>query len=530
MKSFLIGILALGYFTSFGQAVTNDRTVAYYQPDPILAGEQIQFIEVNFNAFELNTEIPQDIKSLTIERIDLVYSTYKENSDFDQKKLNTERIGRFISAWPEAKNPLIIWNVVGQSGATNRRDARSLFHGFVVYYREKPTVESMKRELNLIDAYLTNGVFPAEQKELPSASESERLSGSIASKNEIGSPEIEDGLISEYVVKRESTFSESDLKIARELGKTRVAPIEGEHARVNSLRVAEYQNECYTSYSGVFNGKSTNFEFFLDSLSTATGYSYSIHSYNHSDENKATECYYVLYTLKKECDTLPDSYGVIDFYNPASWDCKEFNAVQATFERHPNWQNTQIIMDVTGSMAPYIAKTMAWIKATQKSSQVRAFTFFNDGNEKKDYEKRVGSVGGIYGVVNIDYDAVYNVMSQTMDRGGGGDCPENNVEATLWGLKQFPNCDEIVMVADNWATPRDLSLLKEVKVPVHVIVCGGDMGINVSFIQLAYETKGSVHTIEEDLDARAIVPGKQFQIGRTYFTLIDDKIVSAEHK
>jgi len=234
----------------------------------------------------------------------------------------------------------------------------------------------------------------------------------------------------------------------------------------------------------------------------------------------------VYYSLNEECDTA----YTIDFSNPFSWDNKEFNAVQATFERHPEWENTHIIMDVTGSMSPYIAKTMAWIKATQDSSQVQAFTFFNDGNATPDRKKRVGEVGGIYSVENKAYDPVYNQMKNTMRKGGGGDCPENNIEATISGMKSFPDCDEIIMVADNWATPRDLSLLGKIKVPIHIIVCGGQNGINIDFIQAAYETGGSIHTIEDDLDLRSIKPGKQFRVGRNYFTLSGGKIVRAEHK
>jgi len=189
-----------------------------------------------------------------------------------------------------------------------------------------------------------------------------------------------------------------------------------------------------------------------------------------------------------------------------------------------------VVMDVTGSMSPYIAKTMAWVKATQESSQIDAFVFFNDGDNASDYKKRVGHVGGIYGVHNTTFGGVYQEMRKTMRRGGGGDCPENNVEASLDGIRDYPNCDEIVMMADNWATPRDLSLAKQLEKPVHVILCGANYGINMEYLQLAYDSGGSVHTIEEDLEMRSIKPGKQFKLGKSYFTLIKGRIVRAQHK
>ncbi len=529
MKSFLLGILLFSCFISLGQSASNERTVPVYEADPILAGENIRFIPVNFNADQLLSEIPTELKSLTIERIDLVYTTYKENPSFDQAKLNEGRINRIKSAWPETKSPLINWNLIGQTQATDNSSARSLFHGFVVYYREKPTAESIESELEQIDAYLENGAFPAEVKTVPSKhSESiaggDSLSGPIEETSEVP---VNDAVAKVEMIASPPRASKADVKEARKLGGIPVKPAKGEHARISMLRNDNFQNECYSSESGIFKGNNTDFLVFNDSMMSCERMTpWASYSSDATEEGKVTNHYYVYYSLNEECDTA----YTIDFSNPFSWDNKEFNAVQATFERHPEWENTHIIMDVTGSMSPYIAKTMAWIKATQDSSQVQAFTFFNDGNATPDRKKRVGEVGGIYSVENKAYDPVYNQMKNTMRKGGGGDCPENNIEATISGMKSFPDCDEIIMVADNWATPRDLSLLGKIKVPIHIIVCGGQNGINIDFIQAAYETGGSIHTIEDDLDLRSIKPGKQFRVGRNYFTLSGGKIVRAEHK
>jgi hypothetical protein len=204
--------------------------------------------------------------------------------------------------------------------------------------------------------------------------------------------------------------------------------------------------------------------------------------------------------------------------------------VKKTFERNPQWENSLVIIDVTGSMSPYIGKTMSWIKATQDSSQISAFVFFNDGDATPHHKKISGRVGGIYSVTNESFGSVYAEMKSTMRKGGGGDCPENNVEATIKGTNEFPDCEEIIMVADNWATPRDMKFTAQLKKPVHVIICGGSQGINEAYVQLAYDTEGSVHTIEEDLNVREIEAGKQFKIGSSYFTLVNGRIVRAKHK
>ena len=209
---------------------------------------------------------------------------------------------------------------------------------------------------------------------------------------------------------------------------------------------------------------------------------------------------------------------------------KDADIVKTVYDRHPDWQNSLIVMDVTGSMSPYIAKTMAWVKSEQTEAQIKAFTFFNDGDYTPDHLKVTGNVGGVYSVDNTDFKSVYKEMKSTMRRGGGGDCPENNIEATLKGLQLYPRTDKIIMVADNLATPRDLAYVRDLNKPVHIIVCGAHYGINTNYLQLAYDTGGSVHTIEEDLDLKGIKPGKTLKIGKFYFTVLDGKIMKDKHR
>lgn len=526
----ILFLFLLSGFFCFGQTISNQRTTSVYEVDPILKGKGVLFIPVDFNAFELKDKIPLELKSSTIERIDLVYTTFKENPNFDQDQLNNDRIARLQGAWPETQNHLIHWNLIGQTQAIDKTAARNLFHGFVIYYREKPTPESMENEIDQIDAYLRDGTFPAEMKTLPVSGESgvEMSTHSTRSDNVEESVAIEavapvKELLFTYSTDGALTLSEKEL---RKRQSTPVATDDNEHPRVSMLRSPDHQNECYTSEAGVFLGDSKKFHSFNDSMMMLGNTSQGTFSYDGKKEKHATKFYYLYYFLKPECDTTY-SVGIV---SPYTWDSKEFNAVQATFDRHPKWQNTLVIMDVTGSMSPYIAKTMAWVRATQDSSRIKAFTFFNDGDATPDRKKKTGQVGGIYGVENESYSSVYRRMKYTMRKGGGGDCPENNIEATIDAMEDYPNSGEVIMVADNWATPRDLALLDQIDVPIHFILCGAQMGINIAYLQAAYDSGGSVHTIEDDLDMRSIKPGKQFRIGRNYFTISKGKIIKAEHK
>ena len=177
-----------------------------------------------------------------------------------------------------------------------------------------------------------------------------------------------------------------------------------------------------------------------------------------------------------------------------------------------------ILTDVTGSMYPYIGQVFQWYKLNSMNKKVKDFYFFNDGDNKT--VKETGKVGGIYHVKAMAFDSVYNKAKLAMYKGGGGDCPENNVETMILAEKKCGDSATYVMIADNWATPRDMELLSKVKHPVKVIVCGATMGINIEYINLALKTKGSIHTIEKDINNLATLhEGEKITVGKQTFQL-----------
>ena len=82
---------------------------------------------------------------------------------------------------------------------------------------------------------------------------------------------------------------------------------------------------------------------------------------------------------------------------------------------------------------------------------------------------------------------------------GGGEHLENDIEAIIGGIKQYPEADEIILVADNMESMRDYKFIKKIKKPVHVILCGAEYRINIQYLDLARQTKGSVHTVNSDV-------------------------------
>ncbi len=200
------------------------------------------------------------------------------------------------------------------------------------------------------------------------------------------------------------------------------------------------------------------------------------------------------------------------------------STVITTLERNADWKKMLVVTDLTGSMSPFTAQLLLWFKLAQNTGRVEQLVFFNDGDEKVDSLKAIGQTGGIYSIKPKSFDEIAQLANRVVERGTGGDEPENNVEALIYGLKICPQCEEVIMIADNWASPRDIELLKKVNKPVRIILCGTEEGINVDYLNLARDTGGSVHTIEEDLfNLLELNEGNEIQIGKEIFVIKNGK-------
>ena len=178
------------------------------------------------------------------------------------------------------------------------------------------------------------------------------------------------------------------------------------------------------------------------------------------------------------------------------------NSVYKILNRNPKWKKNIIVTDLTSSMYPYAKQINTWLKLFfLKDTAQQYFVFFNDGDNKRDADKKLGVTGGIYVCKAKTCEDLVNTMKLTIKKGAGGDSPENVVEAILTGLKKVRKPDNVILIADNWAKVRDILLLSRIKVPVRVILCGvyEGMEINTDYLNIAYKTKGSIHTIEQDI-------------------------------
>lgn len=196
-------------------------------------------------------------------------------------------------------------------------------------------------------------------------------------------------------------------------------------------------------------------------------------------------------------DTFSPPHPPDFFYNHALY---KDSTVLNVFERNTNWNNFVIVTDVTGSMSPYSAQVFIWLKAQAENKKAKYFVFFNDGDDKDSKKKKPLDTKGIYVAENKSIDEVTKTAIKCMERGdGGGENMENDVEAIIEGIKYYPNADAVILVADNMESMRDYKYLDKIKKPVIVILCGTRGRINVQYLDLARQTKGSIHTSTSDI-------------------------------
>jgi hypothetical protein len=200
--------------------------------------------------------------------------------------------------------------------------------------------------------------------------------------------------------------------------------------------------------------------------------------------------------------------------------------VNLVFKRN-KWDDMLVVCDVTGSMNPYVAQVAMWYRLSILQKNKIQFVFFNDGDDIDDDLKKIGATGGIYYTASTNIDSLDRFVSRVQARGCGGDAPENNMEALIKGVKMATPFKELVLIADNNAPVKDIRLLPSFHVPVHIIVCGSDYSaVLPDYLKVAWKTKGSVHTVEEDIVSLArLSEGQEITIGGKAYKIMGGEFI-----
>lgn len=160
------------------------------------------------------------------------------------------------------------------------------------------------------------------------------------------------------------------------------------------------------------------------------------------------------------------------------------------FNAHPEWQDMNVVVDWTGSMYSYVGQVVRWHHVNKDKQLIHSMVLFNDGDDRlrQGGRKVIGSTGGIYFPNHTDLDDFLKTVALAVDNGGGGDGPENDVEAIIAAQSNDPTGRPFVLIADSSGI-RDISLLTQIERPVHVIMCNNPTS---DYVRLAQYTKGSL--------------------------------------
>jgi antitoxin component YwqK of YwqJK toxin-antitoxin module len=199
------------------------------------------------------------------------------------------------------------------------------------------------------------------------------------------------------------------------------------------------------------------------------------------------------------------------------------------FARNSQWKKVLLVVDMTGSMFPYIGQLLVWYKMNFESEKIKYYALFNDGDNIDDSKKIIGNTGGVHSFEAKDFKKFKKDLEDVRKKGEGGDDPENDIEAILKAMIACRDYGDIVLLADD-SDMRDIKLLKRIKKPVHVILCGTKRGINHQYLQLAYYTKGSIHTLHNDVNMKTIKEGQHIELDNDLFVFQNGDFVWLDAK
>lgn len=464
-----------------------------------------------------------DLKNAGSILIDLVCTDFPSSSNLIQ--LNKKRIEEFYRIFPFVNpNQVSKIEILRQKDGTEKEKAQQMFHGLIIKFRLRQTKEIMIHDLTKIVEIIEKSTISSENKS--DSLIDKKLTDSLAAvkknipvrKFESIKDTIENSTFSLVIPGKRSKhklnltggniIAGANRKWLNELGHDSTCYLTitpGEALRRRIITRKDYKGAGRTGKGIREIGWKAN-----DSITILICSSHRIDSVTEKEGDryslKLDSASIAEHSLNSENYSLPDS------------------TIFKIFGRN-KWINIDVVGDVTGSMYPYTAQLLLWLKLQSLDSLTRNYCFFNDGDNLPDHKKKMGKTGGVYSKECSSFSEVLNLVKTTMENGGGGDAPENNIEALIEAEKKFPDVAFHVLIADNWAPIKDISLIEHVTKPVRIVLCGVYYNaVNIDYLNLARLTGGSVHLIESDLiNLSAMHEGEILNIGDKIFKILDGR-------
>ena len=510
---------AMSQDPSFSERIIED-TVLTYKPEP---GEKFLYVPSEFARMNISrTQILDSLKECTILRVELAYSLYKLKESFDQQALNAARWKTLYADLPVlfSNNATTYFNVC-QSLATTDKEAKALSHGFFIYYRKNVDSTARETEIDSLKKYVLQLQKKFAKAEVEKK-EPEKVSVSASKKTH--KPPHKPPVFSS---KRKPKYPSACRMAFYNGGANDIMKYLNESNTYHPLFrkegtiIAEVSVNQRGAITRIALKESSTNKFKRHMLKLLSEMGDWNPAYSRGNLIKSKVELTIKYTKKygyevsqrsvypksiKDCYPLPDDSV---FYPSAApppriLSMSSDNLIKPTlsnvFERIDSLHRTLFVIDVTGSMYGFMIEALEILNDSiaSKKANVDAVVAFNDGDAKPDWLKMRGRTGGVYYTEDIGILHLGNFFVKAMSGGGGGDTPENNIEAVLEGIEKCPECRDVVMIADNYATPRDGSLIEKIDRPMHWILCGTGFSVNPDYLDLIRKNKGWGHTASSD--------------------------------
>ncbi len=202
---------------------------------------------------------------------------------------------------------------------------------------------------------------------------------------------------------------------------------------------------------------------------------------------------------------------------------RDSTAYQVLGRNLRQWPSAVIVCDMTTSMYPYTTQLVTWFRKHRAAIAPQGFVFFTDCDSLGQQTRPGGLPGRMY--ISRDVNSarllplLLEVARNTINN---KDNAENTVEALVRAQAEFPRVQHLILVADNLSQVKDMSLLKQLTKPVHVVLCGTTgsdtaLAYQPDYYQLAQQTQGSIHTLEDDLNPATVSATQTLRVGSRYY-------------
>ena len=484
------------------------------------------FIASRFGSAEVDPSSALDsVSGFLIREIVLVYSRYKQSDNFSQARLNRARWENLLRSYPQLfQSGTTQYGNVCQAGIQSDSTARELTHGFYIYYENRSDAADRNKEIAEISRMLDrmgidtscvaseaepvaapSEIIPVKPGETasprfkkpmrakdPKACRQAFYKNGINDVNAFFRSQID--LTNRQKRNPEKVNAEVQLRLSY-TGRIKSAYIlSADDEFIKQIRLALVEMSLW--HPAVLNGITINTTVKFSLMATEKG------------QVKLKGGLVPVRSLLK-CGNQPDE-ELFDFSGPkkseklmpSDYEVADQKLLREVTERNKELDSVLLVVDLTASMGPYIAQVLEMMSSMveKNDKRVLSIVLFNDGDGRPDRGKKIGRTGGIIILQgDITLEVLGDAVLRSMKRGSGGDVMENNIEAILQGLEACKGCNKVMMVADNFATPRDRSLLEKVDRPVNWVLCGAYAGINTNYLDIVRENRGVLHTGRSDV-------------------------------